>query len=818
MQLFSSARSSRSCAPDPTRRLLALVLTALIGLGPIPAAAQVVHPVQSPVRSAVVPPSDLLAEATVDLNFAQRQYKVAQPSTATTLGGELLSGAWTMSVAGGTSTATESPAGTLTLTGDGTNSAIGDKAVTTVVGRQYRLDAVVGLGGVALRMGPTQGSQATLSQVSLNDAASAQSTTFVATATTTWIRFSRAVAGSTQVSALSVREVVPIPSGSFWYGSDERRIPGFSPGDLGAGTFLSSPDSASVVYPFSARRTNLLTYSGDFTNAAWGKTVLSLSGTANDWQAAAATATGSTVGAISQSVSTSDSVTTAFVVDVKPGTKSWAYISIYNGGSVGVRQSFNLSTGQVGSASNFNGGVQVGSATMTPLPGGGYRLAIARQGSGATGSLGGRVGFADADGAPAAMTTTSGDVVGYVRNADLRVGSSVDQYIPTTSAAVTVTDLIRTNLGAEVWEGSTNVNRNTAFAGAAAGSPGTMPTNMSTSLGTGISREVIGAGTENGVPYLEMRLYGTSSIQTIGEIVVDPLNASLAPAAQNDIWTASAFLRLTGGSTTNVLGVLVDIYGRNSGGTAVNNAVGSHVTLSSGLSRAAVTLTMSNATVAYVNSKINIIGTSAGVPVDLTFRIYAPQLEKKSFATPGIVTAVAAVRAAGGAVLTGAGPSLGYTLFVEADVGAVNTGVNRVLVDLGPSRGAIFITSANQIGNALTSVAGLTATANPGGVVRAAATFAAGAQSLCVNGAVIGSTSNAAADGSGRDVYIGRSSASLTQLANAKIRRVLIIPRVLSSAECAALTSTPGPLGANDNAPLPAALRRALGVPLKAAA
>lgn len=114
----------------------------------------------------------------------------------------LKAGLWALSVAGGTSTAVESPPGTITLTGDGTNQARADQSITTVIGVTYRVLANVAGQAAGLRVGNTQGSSA-LVNLGLN--AGAASVTFVATAATTWVRFDRTGLSSTTVTSISLK-------------------------------------------------------------------------------------------------------------------------------------------------------------------------------------------------------------------------------------------------------------------------------------------------------------------------------------------------------------------------------------------------------------------------------------------------------------------------------------------------------------------------------------------------------------------------------------------------------------------------------------
>lgn len=115
----------------------------------------------------------------------------------------LTAGMWSMS-AGGTATATESPAGTLNLTGDGTNTARGDQSVTTVIGETYVIDYTSSSASNTLKVGTSQGGTQIVNSATVNGTGRAS---FVATSETTWIRFDRAVASAATVSGISVKEV-----------------------------------------------------------------------------------------------------------------------------------------------------------------------------------------------------------------------------------------------------------------------------------------------------------------------------------------------------------------------------------------------------------------------------------------------------------------------------------------------------------------------------------------------------------------------------------------------------------------------------------
>jgi len=115
---------------------------------------------------------------------------------------------WSMSVGGGTSTATNSPSGTLNLTGDGTFNAIGDQSFTTVVGQAYTLMSSIATNNVTIRVGTAQGGFQNVVDV-IGTAGTVSTVSFIATGTTTWVRFYKSAANTSVVSSITLRTFTP---------------------------------------------------------------------------------------------------------------------------------------------------------------------------------------------------------------------------------------------------------------------------------------------------------------------------------------------------------------------------------------------------------------------------------------------------------------------------------------------------------------------------------------------------------------------------------------------------------------------------------
>ena len=188
------------------------------------------------------------------------------------------------------------------------------------------------------------------------------------------------------------------------------------------------------------QRTNLLTYSEQFDNAAWSKTNSSI--TAN-----ATTSPGGTVTAdklvealdtnlvhqVTQSGVTIVSLATYTAsVFVKADTRTRVRVGFLVAAS-GVVADANLTAGTIGAASAFGGGTAAASSIQA-INNGWYRISVA--GSGAAGTSGElRVELLDASG----NRQYNGDGTSglFIWGAQLEAGAFPTSYIPTTTTALT---------------------------------------------------------------------------------------------------------------------------------------------------------------------------------------------------------------------------------------------------------------------------------------------------------------------------------------------------------------------------------------------
>ena len=179
------------------------------------------------------------------------------------------------------------------------------------------------------------------------------------------------------------------------------------------------------------QRTNLLTYSQDFTQAAWTKTNVSASGTytAPDGTATASVIIPNTANDLHYVFEPSPTVAgiNTCSVYMKPAGYSW--VGIFCNSSANAVAWFNVTTGVIGTVS---GSAATKTASIAAVGGGWYRCTLTASASSGS-SAGVVVGNADNSG-PFAGDGTSGI---YIWGAQLEAGAFATSYIPTTTATAT---------------------------------------------------------------------------------------------------------------------------------------------------------------------------------------------------------------------------------------------------------------------------------------------------------------------------------------------------------------------------------------------
>lgn len=254
-----------------------------------------------------------------------------------------------------------------------------------------------------------------------------------------------------------------------------------------------------------------------------------------------------------------------------------------------------------------------------------------------TASLDSRVTFTRTDNT-ATVTNSSGDI------ASINANLPRFDFDPTTLVCK----------GLLIEEARTNSLRNNTGVGAVAGTPGTMPTNWGTSTVSGLTREIVGTGTEKGITYIDLKISGTP-VSNATYLIVYETTTGVA-ALQNQTWTLSQYSKIVAGSAANI-GVFRYYFQENNIAgsylTEQNTAFATPTTASLITQRTSASRTLNNALTAFIFFGMNFTVT-AGNAIDITLRIGLPQMEQGAFPTSVIPTVATAVtRNADVATMTG---------------------------------------------------------------------------------------------------------------------------------------------------------------------
>ena len=283
---------------------------------------------------------------------------------------------------------------------------------------------------------------------------------------------------------------------------------------------------------------------------------------------------------------------------------------------------------------------------------------------------------------------------------------------------------------------ATNGFGNPRLQGAVAGNPGTPPTNTNTSFFQGLSREIVGSGTEGEIPYIDLRFFGTATGGTFSRFGLTNITTQGLNISGNAVSTFSTFVRMVNGSLSQISDVRIGIQGRDAAGTSVSGqsalANFTPTSASLGSQRRSVTFTPSDVTVIYGEWFVDIVrgGTAT---VDITLRIGLPQHELGAFASSPILPPVGTPGASTRGVdivwasLSSLGiPANGACTVLWSGVVPVfvSGGVHTIAcVDDGSvsNRFTMRIDQASGQLQAMRALAGASATANAGAVTAGAA-------------------------------------------------------------------------------------------------
>lgn len=353
--------------------------------------------------------------------------------------------------------------------------------------------------------------------------------------------------------------------------------------------------------------------------------------------------------------------------------------------------------------------------------------------------------------------------------------------------------------GLLVEEQRTNSIRNSQGVGAVPGvlgSAGALPTTWNMATIAGITREVTATGTENGIPYIDVRFSGTPGVATwwFGFLTSWPT------AAPGQDWAASVFIRRIAGAGLLVRLLVDGFTSANAWVEGTSYVIPDDILNQSRLSRVAVSRKMAGATVEQVRHTLQ-FDTTVGQPIDVTFRIALPQLELGAFPTSPIITTNAAATRAADVVQVIDGLWRGnsaHTLYVESSrrqIQPAGTISCAAALRQLPS-GGVYVESGQTTTSAhrlrVTSAAAVElanivtpADAVADKVYRHAITLSAGRAAYVRDGLLIGTAAPAEVPAI-TALYLG--SAGFGNFLNGHIRNVQYTDRVLSDADLIAVS------------------------------
>ena len=197
---------------------------------------------------------------------------------------------------------------------------------------------------------------------------------------------------------------------------------------------------------------------------------------------------------------------------------------------------------------------------------------------------------------------------------------------------------IRAANGWLIEEQRTNFLRNGEAIGATVGiigSGGALPTNWTDTNTVGLTREIVGSGTENGFAYVDLKLSGTP---TAGDYLLFFESNTQITASNTQQWCASAWCKFIAGTLNAITNSYIKLDEYNAGSSLASSS--GEFVLTGNFFRAQVNRTLNNASTTKVVSSLRLTVTAN--PIDITLRISSAQLELGALMTSYIRTTTAA--------------------------------------------------------------------------------------------------------------------------------------------------------------------------------
>jgi len=351
-------------------------------------------------------------------------------------------------------------------------------------------------------------------------------------------------------------------------------------------------------------------------------------------------------------------------------------------------------------------------------------------------------------------------------------------------------------------EARVNMIRNPRALGSIAGTPGTLPTHWNHTPPSGMTSAVVGSGTEQGLPYIDLRFTAPAGLSGVYSLYFDAANAVPTPGSQ--VWAFSLHARLLEGSTAGVGSIGLDIVTRDEQAVSLGNVNGPAINPGAAQLAAGriVQIVTAPPSAAFMSPRLR-IAFNSGSRSELTLRLAAPQMERGAVATSPILPDGTGIGAAGRAADMAAWhPPGGFggsgsvvlraALPAPAPFGTIQgllqiddgTDANRLTIR-NTSAGAGIFGVAESAGATLAALPGGNMT--PGLPFRAAIAWAPGDFAFCLNGGAVQSAAATLPAGLAR-MLVGHAAGALNRAANGEVGPVEFRPTRLPDAMLQALT------------------------------
>ena len=359
----------------------------------------------------------------------------------------------------------------------------------------------------------------------------------------------------------------------------------------------------------------------------------------------------------------------------------------------------------------------------------------------------------------------------------------------------------------------TNSIPNNSATGAVAGSPGTLPTGVFTGFtanqGTAVASVAL-VGVESGITYWDVNIAGVTT--GVGALSVLFTGSTAIVASSGQIYAASLYTRLSGGTAANITGGTLSISEYTSGGTFVagNSGVADLTASTLAAGRSVHVRTLSGGgTVARVQAGFSVSYTAGAV--NATYRIGLPQLElvptaASTASSPIVTTSAAVARAADVFTLPTAGwlNAAAGTFYVEGVALTNNNGGAATMRLMSANDGSSVSNTRIMMGLSLSGGlkrgqvinAGVTlsdsagAAYTPGVKTKMAIAYASGDYAFAADGAIAGTSSTAGALPTmiNLDVAGDIAGAPFSDL-HGWIERIFYVPSRLANATLQSITT-----------------------------